>query len=156
MVLSKWCCPNGVMRTCVAGTPAREGVRGVASVQTALKEGYGHFKNGKFVDALAAFQSILEMIPLTVAETRRDADDVKELLSVCREYHTGLRCEIERRKVPSLPFPSPSRLHCAIFAYLPTVSAACSHSTSAGSMRRETQVDTHSCTNTDLEAELIV
>lgn len=88
---------------------------GMASVQTSLKDGYELFNKGKFADALAAFQSILEMIPLTVAETRRDADDVKELLTVCREYHTGLRCEIERRKVPPTPhFPLPSGLHSAI------------------------------------------
>lgn len=68
-------------------------------MQSALKDAYKLFTGGKFVDALAAFQAMLEMIPLTVAETRRQADDVKELLSICREYHTGLRCEIERRKV---------------------------------------------------------
>lgn len=69
-----------------------------AVVQTALKEAYKLFTGGKFADALAAFSAMLEMIPLTVAETRRQADEVKELLGICREYHTGLRCEIERRK----------------------------------------------------------
>lgn len=79
-------------------------------MQASRKDAEKLFANGKFADALAAFQTLLETIPLTVVDTRRQADDVKELLTACREYHTGLRCEIERRKVPPSPPPTQTAL----------------------------------------------
>lgn len=40
---------------------------------------------------------MLHTIPLTVVESRKEVDDVKELLGICKEYHTGLRCELKRK-----------------------------------------------------------
>lgn len=43
------------------------------------------------------FTRMLHMIPLTVVETRKEVDDVKELVSICRNYHIALRCELKRK-----------------------------------------------------------
>jgi coatomer protein complex subunit alpha (xenin) len=40
---------------------------------------------------------MLHMIPLTVVETRKEIDDVKELVSICKHYHIALRCELKRK-----------------------------------------------------------
>jgi len=40
---------------------------------------------------------MLHTIPLTVVETRKEVDDIKELLSICRHYHIALRCELKRK-----------------------------------------------------------
>lgn len=40
---------------------------------------------------------MLHTIPLTVVETRKEVDDIKELLSICKHYHIALRCELKRK-----------------------------------------------------------
>jgi len=40
---------------------------------------------------------MLHMIPLTVVETRKEVDEVKELVSICRNYNIALRCELKRK-----------------------------------------------------------
>ena len=52
---------------------------------------------GKFSEGLKAADALLAVIPLTVVGTRREADEVKELVSIAREYNIGLRCELERK-----------------------------------------------------------
>lgn len=44
-----------------------------------------------------AFTRMLHVIPLTVVESRKEVDDVKELISICKEYHIALRCELKRK-----------------------------------------------------------
>ena len=38
------------------------------------------------------FTRILHVIPLTLVESRKEVDDIKELISICKEYHIALRC----------------------------------------------------------------
>lgn len=45
---------------------------------------YRLFKDGKFGDAHKAVRLILHSIPLLVVETRREVDEVKELLTIAR------------------------------------------------------------------------
>ena len=40
---------------------------------------------------------MLHIIPLTVVESRKEVDDVKELITICKEYHIALRCELRRK-----------------------------------------------------------
>eukprot|EP00798_Chlamydomonas_sp_ICE-L_P024535 gene24536-10140_t len=67
-----------------------------------LKSSYKLVTEGKFADALKSFTRVLHTIPLTVVETRKEVDDVKELISICKEYIIALRCEIARKEVKDL------------------------------------------------------
>ena len=42
---------------------------------------------------------MLHIIPLTIVESRKEVDDVKELVSICKEYHIALRCELRRKEL---------------------------------------------------------
>ena len=82
----------------------------LAMLEKKVVEAYEHVTKNRLADAVAAFTAILHTVPLLVVETRKEVDDVKELLSICREYHTGLRCELEARAVRpfrSLPLCDP-------------------------------------------------
>jgi coatomer protein complex subunit alpha (xenin) len=41
---------------------------------------------------------MLHMLPLLLVDTRREVDEAKELLAICREYHIALRCELKRKE----------------------------------------------------------
>ena len=58
---------------------------------TGLRSGYRFFQGGKFNDAKAAFNAVLIDIPLVVTESRNEANEVKEMLEICREYITAIR-----------------------------------------------------------------
>ena len=72
----------------------------LAALEKRLKtEAYELVTKAKLQEALDVFNSILLVIPLLVVETRKEVDEAKELVTICREYHTGLRCELARREV---------------------------------------------------------
>jgi len=56
-----------------------------------LKLGYRQFHAGNFNEAQAAFVTILHAVPLTVANTRSEANEIKEMVEICREYITAIR-----------------------------------------------------------------
>jgi len=64
-----------------------------------LVKAYRLVTEGKFADALLAFDEILHSIPLLVVDSRKEADEVKELLSIARDYNIALRVELKRREV---------------------------------------------------------
>ncbi|KAF7827282.1 coatomer subunit alpha-2-like [Senna tora] len=68
-----------------------------------LKAGYKSTTAGKFTDALRTFINILHTIPLIVVETRREVDDVKELIVIVKEYVLGLQMELKRREMKDDP-----------------------------------------------------
>ncbi|KAI4300061.1 hypothetical protein L6164_033478 [Bauhinia variegata] len=68
-----------------------------------LKAGYKLTTAGKFTDALRTFTNILHTIPLIVVETRREVDDVKELIIIVKEYTLGLKMELRRREIKDNP-----------------------------------------------------
>ncbi|WVZ03591.1 hypothetical protein V8G54_024397 [Vigna mungo] len=68
-----------------------------------LKAGYKSTTAGKFSDALRTFINILHTIPLIVVESRREVDDVKELIVIVKEYVLGLRMELKRREIKDSP-----------------------------------------------------
>jgi coatomer protein complex subunit alpha (xenin) len=56
-----------------------------------IRTGYRQFQGGKFNDAKATFISVLIDIPLVVTDNRNEANEVKEMLEICREYITSIR-----------------------------------------------------------------
>ncbi|GLI66143.1 hypothetical protein VaNZ11_009877 [Volvox africanus] len=71
----------------------------LTALEDSLKSAYKLVTEGKFSDALRSFTRMLHVIPLTVVESRKEVDDVKELLTICREYHMALRCELKRKEL---------------------------------------------------------
>ncbi|TIA89441.1 hypothetical protein E3P99_02081 [Wallemia hederae] len=64
-----------------------------------LQEGYRLFKAGKFVESAAAFKSILIQLLLVSVSSEEEANDVRDIVNVSREYLIGLTLEIERRRL---------------------------------------------------------
>lgn len=58
---------------------------------TGVRSGYRSFQGGKFNDAKAAFTAVLIDIPLVVTENKSEANEIKEMLEICREYITAIR-----------------------------------------------------------------
>jgi len=59
-----------------------------------IRNGYRFFQRGNFSEARAAFCSILVDIPLVMTESRSEANEIKEMLEICREYITAIRLKI--------------------------------------------------------------
>jgi coatomer protein complex subunit alpha (xenin) len=64
-----------------------------------LKLSYKMFQAGKFEDANESFTSVIQSLPLVVVNTRREVNEVKELLVICREYLTAIKLKEEMGKV---------------------------------------------------------
>mmetsp|Transcript_39923 Transcript_39923/g.58676 ORF Transcript_39923/g.58676 Transcript_39923/m.58676 type:complete len:1289 (+) Transcript_39923:107-3973(+) len=56
-----------------------------------VRSGYRAFQGGKFNEAKTAFTDVFTKIPLVVSESKKDANEVKEMLEICREYITAIR-----------------------------------------------------------------
>ncbi|KAJ4756231.1 Coatomer subunit alpha [Rhynchospora pubera] len=68
-----------------------------------LKSAYRATTEGKFPEALRQFMSILHTIPLLVVDSRREVDEVKELIDIAKEYVLGLKMEVKRREMKDDP-----------------------------------------------------
>ncbi|OAY82192.1 coatomer subunit alpha-1 [Ananas comosus] len=64
-----------------------------------LKAAYRATTEGKFPEALRLFLNILHIIPLIVVDSRREVDEVKELIEIAREYVLGLKMEVKRKEL---------------------------------------------------------
>lgn len=53
-------------------------------VSESLKRAYKLFTEGKFTAALQAFNQMLWTIPMVVVSSRKEVDEVKELVTICR------------------------------------------------------------------------
>ena len=69
------------------------------------------------------FQGIIHSIAVLLVETRREVDEVRELLGIAREYASALRIEIKRKEYKDDP-----KRAAELAAYLRT--ARCSRFTS--------------------------
>jgi coatomer protein complex subunit alpha (xenin) len=56
-----------------------------------LKQAYKSFTSGQFPECRLSLDTIIQTIPVVLANSRTDTNDLKELLDVCREYITALR-----------------------------------------------------------------
>ncbi|PKA59576.1 Coatomer subunit alpha-3 [Apostasia shenzhenica] len=63
-----------------------------------LKAAYRATTEGKFPEALRLFINILHTIPLVVVDSRREVDEVKELIEIAKEYVLGLKIEVKRKE----------------------------------------------------------
>eukprot|EP01111_Echinosteliopsis_oligospora_P014697 TRINITY_DN5593_c0_g1_i1.p1 TRINITY_DN5593_c0_g1~~TRINITY_DN5593_c0_g1_i1.p1 ORF type:complete len:1233 (-),score=305.98 TRINITY_DN5593_c0_g1_i1:20-3718(-) len=75
----------------------------LASLVERLKAGYASVTSGKFSDALVHFQYIMHNLLLVIVDTKSEVQEAKELLSICREYVTGVRLEITRKELSQGP-----------------------------------------------------
>jgi coatomer subunit alpha len=75
----------------------------VAALEEKLARSYRLVTEGKFIDALKMFTSIILTIPLLVVDSRKEADEVRELLTIARDYNIALRCELKRREAKDDP-----------------------------------------------------
>lgn len=58
---------------------------------TGIRSGYRFFQSGKFSDSKNAFLTVLTQIPTVVTEGKAESEEVKEMVSICREYITSIR-----------------------------------------------------------------
>ncbi|CAN6480928.1 unnamed protein product [Victoria cruziana] len=70
-----------------------------AQLDDKLRSAYKATTDGKFSEALRIFLNILHSIPLIVVESRREVDEVKELIVIAKEYVLGLRMEVRRKEL---------------------------------------------------------
>jgi|TARA_B110000238_G_scaffold67658_1_gene74157 coatomer protein complex subunit alpha (xenin) len=68
-----------------------------------LKFAYKTTTEGKFGEALKLFQSIIHSTCVLLVETRREVDEVKELVQIAKEYACALRVEIKRKEFKEDP-----------------------------------------------------
>jgi coatomer subunit alpha len=61
-----------------------------ANLVDGVRNGYKLFQGGKFNDSKAAFVDVLTKIPLVVTSSSEE-NEMKEMLSICREYITAIR-----------------------------------------------------------------
>ncbi|KAH6765096.1 Coatomer [Perilla frutescens var. frutescens] len=85
----------------VRGPPAL--VFSFSQLEEKVRAGYKATTAGKFSDALRHFLAIMHTIPLIVVETRREVDEVKELIIIVKEYVLGLKMELKRRELRDNP-----------------------------------------------------
>lgn len=85
----------------VRGPPAL--VFNFSQLEERLKAGYKATTAGKFSEALRLFLNILHTIPLIVVESRREVDEVKELIIIVKEYVLGLQMELKRKELKDNP-----------------------------------------------------
>ncbi|KAG0449917.1 hypothetical protein HPP92_027024 [Vanilla planifolia] len=68
-----------------------------------LKAAYKATTEGKFPEALRLFLNILHTIPVLVVDSRREVDEVKELIEISKEYVVGLKMEVKRKETRDDP-----------------------------------------------------
>ncbi|PKA61099.1 Coatomer subunit alpha-1 [Apostasia shenzhenica] len=68
-----------------------------------LKAAYRATTEGKFPEALRLFLNILHTIPLLVVDSRREVDEVKQLIEIAKEYVLGLKIEVKRKETKDDP-----------------------------------------------------
>ncbi|KAF8020121.1 hypothetical protein BT93_G0735 [Corymbia citriodora subsp. variegata] len=85
----------------VRGPPAV--IYSFSQLEEKLRAGYRATTAGKFTEALRLFLSVLHTIPLIVVESRREVDEVKELIIIVKEYVLGLQMEVRRREIKDNP-----------------------------------------------------
>ena len=68
--------------------------------------GYKYFQGGKFNDAKASFEKVLADIPMVVADSKAEANEIKEMVEICREYITAIRIKAGMAAVAADPVRS--------------------------------------------------
>jgi len=71
----------------------------MSALVASLKECYTLFTKGRFNDAQSKFRELLHSILFVNVTEENDANELKALIGVCREYILGLNMELERREL---------------------------------------------------------
>lgn len=82
-----------------AGTGAPAVVAKLSTLEDDLRRAYKWVTEGKFSEALRSFVRIMQSCFMLVVETRREVDEVKELLAIAAGYTAALRIELQRKEV---------------------------------------------------------
>ena len=82
-----------------AGTGAPAVVAKLSTLEDDLRRAYKLVTEGKFSEALRTFTRIMQSCFMLVVETRREVDEVKELLSIAAGYASALRIELKRKEI---------------------------------------------------------
>ncbi|KFK22306.1 hypothetical protein AALP_AAs67200U000200 [Arabis alpina] len=85
----------------VPGPPAL--VFEFSQLEERLQSGYKATTAGKFKEAVRIFLSILHTIPLVVVESSTEVDEVKEMITIVKEYVLGLQMELTRKEMQNDP-----------------------------------------------------
>jgi len=88
----------------------------LSELVTRLQVAYQMTTQGKFVEAVEKFRSILLSVPLLVVDKRQDISEAQELLGICREYIVGLQMEVLRKDMPKETLEEQKR-SCEMAAY---------------------------------------
>ncbi|CAG0901661.1 unnamed protein product [Darwinula stevensoni] len=91
-----------------------------------LQVGYQLTTAGKFRDAVDRFRGILLCIPMVVVESRQEAAEAQQLLTICREYINGLLMEIMRKDLPK-ENPADQVRNCEMAIYFTHVNLQPAH-----------------------------
>mmetsp|Transcript_56439 Transcript_56439/g.121103 ORF Transcript_56439/g.121103 Transcript_56439/m.121103 type:complete len:1219 (-) Transcript_56439:381-4037(-) len=67
------------------------------SLMEGLKEGNKLTTAGKFQEALTSFRKVVQSLPLAVANSQEEDQQLTEFIDICREYITAMRCQIAQR-----------------------------------------------------------
>jgi len=67
------------------------------SIVDQVKEGRQLVTQGKFEQALYAFRSVVQSIPLSVAKDATEEKNSLEMIDICREYINAMRLEVTRK-----------------------------------------------------------
>jgi coatomer protein complex subunit alpha (xenin) len=84
-----------LMRNDAAGHPGNDSLPRISYTMkhlvAGIRSGYRFFQSGKFNDSMNSFKDVLTKIPLVVTDNRNEANEMKEMLAICREYITAIR-----------------------------------------------------------------
>eukprot|EP01125_Pyxidicula_operculata_P014109 TRINITY_DN4687_c0_g1_i1.p1 TRINITY_DN4687_c0_g1~~TRINITY_DN4687_c0_g1_i1.p1 ORF type:complete len:1292 (-),score=383.08 TRINITY_DN4687_c0_g1_i1:315-4190(-) len=80
-----------------------------------LSNAYRAVTNGQFTEAKVLFESILHSIPLVVAQSRSEANEMKEIVGICKEYLVGIATELQRKEVSTTAPDSARALELAAY-----------------------------------------
>jgi coatomer protein complex subunit alpha (xenin) len=99
-----------LLRNDAVGNPGAESLPRnslkMKNLAAGVRSGYRFFQGGKFNDAKAAFGDVLTMIPLVVTDNRGEANEMKEMLEISREYITAIRIKGAMAECASDPIRS--------------------------------------------------
>jgi len=87
--------PMPLLRNDASGNPGRESLPRIyltpKDLVDGIRGGYKFFQGGKFNDSKASFITVLTNIPLVVSTSPAEQNEIKEMVSICREYITAIR-----------------------------------------------------------------
>ncbi|KAG0041469.1 hypothetical protein BGZ83_001762, partial [Gryganskiella cystojenkinii] len=82
-----------------------------------LQEGYKATTSNKLAEACTLFRGILHSLLLTIVTQTSEAEEVVQLVGVCREYLLGLSIELSRREVQNDASPEGVKRMLDLAAY---------------------------------------